>query len=416
MQHILQNPANGGTTPTDANFLVNGTLITVGAKNTINSLTLNAQSNVLLAANQMIEVQSGQILALPTAVSISGGTLSFGAVPAHVYNGGVLTIESTISGNAGLRKLGPGTLLLTQPAGYTGTTEISDGVVTPLVNGVFTNGEIDVYHPGILDIGPRSISIGALSGTGSVSIEGGSLTLGGAGISFIYFGGFTGSGQLTIESGGNPLAHQIFAGVSDFSGNVVQNSGIMELRITHALGTGNLTNGAGATLILDGSIDGTLDVAGSLKIGSSVSHVSTGALRLHPGSSLDVSYGFYYPRSDFDQIASSEAPELAGPISLKLEIPAYSDPVDDIDQFILIDNQSAFPFLMNSGSPLTFEGNPLSEGERFFAGGQEWRLSYQGGTGNDLVLFAVPEPATSLLLAASGVLLGFHRRRALPQH
>jgi hypothetical protein len=54
----------------------------------------------------------------------------------------------------------------------------------------------------------------------------------------------------------------------------------------------------------------------------------------------------------------------------------------------------------------------LTEGEHFFVGGQEFTISYQGGTGNDVVLRAVPEPTAFMsMLGGAGALLGLQRFR-----
>jgi len=77
-------------------------------------------------------------------------------------------------------------------------------------------------------------------------------------------------------------------------------------------------------------------------------------------------------------------------------------------QFELID-------LQNSAAHIdgTFAG--LAEGALFNVGSEQFQISYTGGTGNDLVVTAIPEPATTCLLAGAGALaitLVFRRRRS----
>jgi hypothetical protein len=58
-------------------------------------------------------------------------------------------------------------------------------------------------------------------------------------------------------------------------------------------------------------------------------------------------------------------------------------------------------------------GKALSEGEGFVASGQAWEISYQGGTGKDVVIYAVPEPAMAFALMAGITLLGLRRPRRM---
>jgi hypothetical protein len=87
--------------------------------------------------------------------------------------------------------------------------------------------------------------------------------------------------------------------------------------------------------------------------------------------------------------------------------------------FLVLDNTSSSQV---GGTPGLFTWNgpegALSEGEHFFAGGQEFSITYRGGTGNDVVLNAVPEPATTIaLLAGTTALVGLYRpwRDARPE-
>jgi hypothetical protein len=73
--------------------------------------------------------------------------------------------------------------------------------------------------------------------------------------------------------------------------------------------------------------------------------------------------------------------------------------------FVLIDNDG-------DDDPITGAFENLPEGALFAAGANEFEATYLGGSGNDLVLTVVPEPA------AGGILIGFvwacrrRRRRA----
>jgi hypothetical protein len=77
---------------------------------------------------------------------------------------------------------------------------------------------------------------------------------------------------------------------------------------------------------------------------------------------------------------------------------------------------NTFTIINNDGTEQvagTFNG--LLEGAQITAGPQAFTISYQGGTGNDVVLTAaVPEPGAVVLPALSAVALGMRRRSTRP--
>jgi hypothetical protein len=76
-------------------------------------------------------------------------------------------------------------------------------------------------------------------------------------------------------------------------------------------------------------------------------------------------------------------------------------------QFELIDVQNSSTFI-NGG----FAG--LSEGAIFNVGSEQFQISYVGGTGNDLVVTAIPEPATTTIIFGISVLIFSLARRRRP--
>jgi hypothetical protein len=74
----------------------------------------------------------------------------------------------------------------------------------------------------------------------------------------------------------------------------------------------------------------------------------------------------------------------------------------------------AFTLVDVAGSEaLTGSFAGLEEGEQFTAGGQNFRISYEGGSGNDVVVTAVPEPGTwATYVVGAGLFLVALRRRS----
>jgi len=134
--------------------------------------------------------------------------------------------------------------------------------------------------------------------------------------------------------------------------------------------SGSLTLGGQLSLALNGSTAGAPAGFGQL-----VFSAATGALVLDSGASLDIVLGF---------------------------TPSFGETFDIIN--------------FTSGGTLsgTFAG--LAEGATFTVGGQEFSITYQGGvSGHDVVLTAIPEPSTTVLLfagLAGGATLVVRRRRA----
>jgi hypothetical protein len=113
------------------------------------------------------------------------------------------------------------------------------------------------------------------------------------------------------------------------------------------------------------------------------------------------------PGQQYDQLVVQGLNSLDGSLTLNL---GYTPAVGD--HFEVIDNQGPFTFFGN------FTGLP--EGATFWSGGNEFQITYLGGTGDDVVLTVVstPEPSTLLgigAFAAGGLLCRrrtYDRRRA----
>jgi hypothetical protein len=117
----------------------------------------------------------------------------------------------------------------------------------------------------------------------------------------------------------------------------------------------------------------------------------------------------------YDQLNVTGTGALNSPVALLLDFSLY-DPVDSADSFVVLKNDLADPVTFGSaGARFTYNGMALNEGATFTASGifnQDFRITYAGGDGNDVVLFAVPEPGTAANVAASLMgLLGLQRFR-----
>lgn len=155
-----------------------------------------------------------------------------------------------------------------------------------------------------------------------------------------------------------------------------------------------------STLIAFGDIalDGTM-VGSMTKLGP-------GTLILGAESALQIELAF---ASSYDRLQAN-ALTFEGTVALSLALDY--DPVDFVDQFTIV-QVGALAVLRGATNGLfSYMGNPLSEGETFFVGAQQFSISYVAGDGNDTMLFAIPEPSAGMTAALTACsILGLRRRR-----
>ncbi len=175
-----------------------------------------------------------------------------------------------------------------------------------------------------------------------------------------------GSHVFQIDAGRLGTVNQVLSG----SGGLTKlGAGTLALNATHTY-TGRTTIGEGS-LLLAGSL--TSDLV------NSATFTPQGLANLR-GTFTQSSTGRFQARlntlvvgSGYDQLKTSSGPVLAGALEL---LPAAV--LAEGSAFTLIDNLGTEPV---SG---TFSG--LSQAAEFYAGGHGWRISYTGGTGNDVVV------------------------------
>jgi fibronectin-binding autotransporter adhesin len=209
-------------------------------------------------------------------------------------------------------------------------------------------------------------------------------------------GGGTGTVALTKVGAGTLT----LTGTSTYTGPTLLSAGTL-------LVNGSLAGGAtaaGGTLGGSGSVAGPVTVAAAtLSPGTSPGRLTFGGdLSLASAATTLIELAGRTAGTAYDQVVVGGTPTVGGTLSVALLsgfVPAAGD------AFTILDNQSA------AAVAGTFAGLP--QGATFTAGGVPLSISYVGGTGNDVVLTAVPEPGTATLagLAAAG-LLARRRRRA----
>jgi fibronectin-binding autotransporter adhesin len=225
----------------------------------------------------------------------------------------------------------------------------------------FTGGTLRVNTNNLtMALGP---TLGAAGG--SIDTNGNTLTLSGT---------LSGSGSLT-KTGTGTL---VLSATNTFTGSTVINAGT--LRVTGSLATSRAASIAGGTT-LEGSttIGGPVSAASGGIFSPGVDGpgvINTGGVVLTPGSTLRIELNGTTAGTQYDQVTAA-GPVLVDGATLTVTgtlIPAIGN------VFRIIDNDGADPV---SG---TFTG--LAEGSTLLLAGVPLRISYVGGTGNDVTLTA----------------------------
>lgn len=243
---VIRNPANGGTTPTDADFLATGAVTTEGMLNSIGSLTLDA-GMLTLDADETLRILTGNVLArADTAGSaINGGTIDFLNAAGTFDTAGDLTVGSDIRG-ASLRKTGPGTLTVEGGGSYFGTTTtVDEGTLRAGAGSPFASQTILLRSGAAFDLNGIDTTIGGLAGLGTVNLGAGALTIAARRGLSVFSAGIAGTGSLVFVEGVDPFAIRALLGASTFSGGTVLDGGVLQVGHSQALGSGPLTVNGG---------------------------------------------------------------------------------------------------------------------------------------------------------------------------
>jgi autotransporter-associated beta strand protein len=141
-----------------------------------------------------------------------------------------------------------------------------------------------------------------------------------------------------------------------------------------------------------GSYTGNIIFADDFSLGDSPAVVHMEHVRLENSSTLTMEIGGIHAGHGHDQLVVSQSALLGGQLQL-IRFDGYTPAAGT--SFLLLDNTSNAPLIG------TFLGLP--EGSEFVGDGQLWRISYTGGTGNDLTISAVPEPGVWALFCVVGL-------------
>jgi autotransporter-associated beta strand protein len=168
----------------------------------------------------------------------------------------------------------------------------------------------------------------------------------------------------------------------------------------------------GGTLRGNGTIGPIALAGGTLAPGAAVGALNSGNLAFNGGTlALEIT-----DAATFDQLNVTGTVRFNAPTALSM---AVANPLPDGTAFSIVTNNGIDDITFaDANARLLYNGVPLDEGDTFTVsagfGPQPFQISYLGDTGNDLVLTAIPEPGSVVLLTISiaGWLCAWRFRRS----
>ena len=317
-----------------------------------------------------------------------------------LYDTVTLNISGPIGGAGGVRKSAPGTLVYSGATTntYSGDTLVDEGVLEldkPIYNfsiagdlfigdgvggadadvvrllktsQVPNTTQITIADSGFFDMNNLTEYFGSLAGTGHVDMGSGNLGAGSDGSSTTYSGLIEGTGELR-KFGTGSLA---LSGNNTYSGDTQVNAGVL---LINGSQPGSIVRVDAAGELGGTGTAGKIFSSGAVAPGASAGHLGSGSTTLNAGSLFKVDLNGHTP-VDYDQLLVNGQVSLGNSI-LKIfwgYVPAQGD---------------KFQIISNDGTDAvvdTFSG--LAEGATVVAGNVELKITYAGGDGNDVMLFA----------------------------
>jgi fibronectin-binding autotransporter adhesin len=354
---------------------------------------------------------TGADIAITTSGAVNGGLSGDGATRANAitFTGGsnTLTLESGFSflGNVAAFSAAD-TLRLGGTANATFDSSAIGGSAQFRTFGVFqkTGTSIWTLLNSTTATTPWTITAGTLAASqnGSLGDSSGTITLNGGALRFDA--SFTnahpialGASGGTLNTNGNNVTHSTT--INGSGGLTKSGSGTLTLQGTH--GYAGTTTVSGGTLLLggtltsssvvvtsggtlmssSGTVDGSLSVqsGGVLAPGASPGIIQTGNANLESGSTLAIELNGLIAGSQHDRVIVTGTVTLgSGALSTSL---GFTPAIGSV--FRIIDNDGT-----DAVSGQFFN---LAEGSTFAAGGKTFRISYVGGSGNDVTLTSVTD-------------------------
>jgi len=380
----LGGTTNGTAVNSGGSLIVNNNIDVVGESLTLSGMgssvygaldsfvgTNSWTGAVLLAGDSRIRVlSSDDTLELSGAITGSGGftkagsgTLILSGSDENTYAGDTQVDSGTLElAKTSMDGAIPGQLVIGDGSGGAG----SDVVRLKRSNEIENTADVTIASSGLFDLDGYYDRIDAVTGSGSVALGSGHLVAGNNGSSFTYDGMASGSGYLWKVGNGTwtLTADNTYSGTTRIETGTLLVNGYQPGSDVWVQ-TAGVLGGIGTV--------GAINSSGSVAPGASAGQLGSGSTSLQSGSSFDVEL-------DGDSSIDYDQLDVGGLVSLgnaDLNISWGFVPTVG-DEFTIIDN--------DGGDAVTGIFNGLAEGASFVAGNVTLKITYAGGTGNDVVL------------------------------
>jgi len=227
-------------TLTSGNNYTGGTQIDTGTVSIASDTHLGDPSGALTLDGGTLATTAALTTSRAITLDTGGGTFE--------VNAGNLVINGSMGGAGTLKKEGSGTLILNVAATYGGSTIVDAGTLRlGFLNRIPDSSSVVVQGGATLDLANFLDVVGALAGSGSVTLGTATLKAGANGLLADFSGEMSGTGG--FEKVGPGI--QVFSGVNTYTGGTVVTAGTLSVSTDSNLGdvAGSLAlNGPGATL------------------------------------------------------------------------------------------------------------------------------------------------------------------------
>ncbi|MBP3956537.1 Ig-like domain repeat protein [Gemmata sp. G18] len=357
--------------------VLNGAATITGNVNLVLGSRIGARAGATLTITGVIG-DGGGVSDLVVSQTGDGRTVLSGA---NTFDGNVVVLGGFLRAASASALGAPGTAA-TIDVGYGATLELSGGITVPVTKTLDISGVPVPAFSKIMSVAGANTILGdiGITGINNVAFDvaaGTTLTLPGA-ISGSWDFDKNGPGTLVLT------------GTSTHTGTVNAYGG--ELIVNGSLATSQLAI-VESTLSGSGTLPAVSTGSGTIAPGGPLGIISTGGLTLDSGATVSVDLNGTAVGTQYDQVSVTGSVSLDGTLSVTLGFtPALG---------------STFTIIANDGTDaVTGTFIDLAEGAVFSVSGQAFRISYAGGTGNDVTLTALESPTATVTSSVNPAVFG----------
>jgi len=412
-----------GLTKTGAGTLQLGGMNTYSGVTTVNSGLLDVTNSFALGSTSSGTVLSGTGSLLIQGLTVAGealtndsssttlqtsvaagwsGNVVLNSTLVLQVNSGTNNLSGAISGPGGLTKNGTGTLLFSgaNDNTYAGTTTVTQGTLLlnksagitavsgPLVVGnggggvnadvvrlqansqISDSSPVEITSSGLLDADGFPEIVGPLSGTGNLQLDASAFSVSVPSDTAAFDGAISGTTSLTKLGGGAWALN----GSNTYSGSAIVSAGT--LLVNGTLPASSIGVSGMGTLGGTGTVGRvTMSGLGTISPGLSPGRLTTSNLTFIVTSKYRVELNGTNAGSGYDQLKVNGTVNNLASATLNASL-GFASAISNV--FTIIDNDGS------EAVTNTFFG--LAEGATVNVSGTPFRISYVGGSGNDVVL------------------------------